>query len=233
MWETQRSTSGFVYKIFNGFKFLFVIRLFFRFNWMNPWLANLRRCKSKSDGKKVSHFFVFKRNFFWRTALFHSQRLKCQLFVSRLDTVHLLGISTPSKVSETLFPSRIPWNDIFSFMISPSHLIFYSFRVTAEGIFQAFFTAIRSSFEKAYILLSLLNHKIVFSGECTPWEGKRKRSGSRENKYTTQLNIYRLKRLHRWEASWHVCLPASSDVRHKPSHVVNTYHLFLSFRLNH
>lgn len=136
--------------------------------------------------KKVSRFFVFKWIFFSRTGLFYSKRLKRQLFVRQLDTVHLLGISTPSKVAESYFPSRILRNDIFSFMISQSHLIFYSFRVTAEGIFQAFFTALRSSFEKAYILLSLLNHKIVFSGECTPWEGKRQRSGSR--KTSTQLN---------------------------------------------
>lgn len=165
MWETQRSTSGFVYKIFNGFTFVYN-QIVFPLQLNKPVVGE-PACvaAAKQIGwKKFQISFVEKNLLLTDGAVSHLERSKCQLFVFQLDTVHLLGISTPSEVTEISPPSRVLRNDIFSFMISLSHLIFYSFRVTAKGIFQAFFFL----FKKAYILLSLLNHKIVSSGECTP-----------------------------------------------------------------
>lgn len=62
MWETQRSTSGFVYKIFNGFKFV-CNQIVFLLQLNESVVCEPASLQKQIGWKKVSHFFVFKRFF--------------------------------------------------------------------------------------------------------------------------------------------------------------------------
>lgn len=185
MWETQRSTSGFVYKIFNGFNFV-CNQIVFLLQLNEPVVVEPASLQKQIGWKKSFTFLCVQTNFLLTDRAVSLRAIKTSIIRPSTwycsPSWHFYAFKSRRNIFS--FEDSSEWYFQFHDLSEPLDILF----ISSDGRrnFPSIFHNILSFFWKAYILLSLLNHKIVFSGECTPWEGKRQRSGSR--KTSTQLN---------------------------------------------
>lgn len=131
---------------------------------------------------KQSHFFLFSDTLSEIKMSFVLLNLILFTFPSHLDCYHLFW----KEIFKQQTPTKESKRNAVQFLISLSHLIFYSFGMTAENspfdIFHDTFLCLEKKLTFYWVYLIIKSFSLESSN--ARWRSKSK------NKHTTQLNIY-------------------------------------------